>query len=304
MANINKMKYLLTILTLFTLFLNASCQNKEKHYEEKKLFIAPFVELTYNDSIEIGERFSNTYYNTEAYELKFKNTSENRIYIENSTLPIKFDMKSLDSLIQLNIDNWENKQGNDTAKILFKPTYINENGFIGSASFIYSKVFRKYSVTFSGSRIYSNGHTTFEYMQSSDDKLKSESEISTIKNLLNKIKYIEQSNIEKTEAEIAINTIIQFVRTNKKANNIINYNGEIISYEIKTNRIKGMKYSVEIPINFGNVNGTQTIEPNEQNQLIVDFKKEDTDLVKNCSLVLTTEINKKIKIPFKIEIDK
>ena len=303
MRNQIKMKPFLLLLMLVSTAFKASCQNKGKQPGNKVLFIAPFIELSYNDSLEIGKRYSNTYYSTEAYSMKYKNAKGSSIYIENFTMPIEYNMHSLDSNIKANIENWERHAENDTIKLLEKPVYINENGFVGSVTYNYSKISRQYSIVFSGSKIYDDGHTTLVYKQSGDNEVDKSEEISKIRSLLRDIKYISQKNIKKTEADLIRQTKIEILKTGKAGNNLFRYQGEMINYEVKTKRKSEFKYAVEIPINFGRTNGTQIIEPNEQNDLIITFKKNDDDKTKKCNLILTTKSNRKIKIPFVVNLE-
>lgn len=295
------MKTIIFIL-LLTITSTVNCQTNEPS-NDKKLFIAPFIEFNYNDNIKIGDRFSNTFWNTESYSMKLLDKKENNIYVSNFTIPIKYTTYSFDSIIKHNIKNWNTKNSNDTLKVIKKPIYINENGFIGSLTYTYSNIYNKYSVVFSGSKIYSDGYTTFEYMQLSDNKLNTKKESLIVKSLLKRVVYIDSLTLAQSKDEIIKDITIKLKKTTEKSLAVIDKNKETTNYLVEVSKSNTLKYSVEVPLK-GTYYATQTIEPNKENKLIISFDKKYGNKTYTCNLIVTTSTNRKIKIPFKVDLSK
>ena len=288
----NKYSHLLKLILLFSIFsYNVSGQNLNTYK-----FIEPNISVSYDSNFfKVAQRYSSTFYETEAYDFKYQIDTANRV-----TIHIKADQAAEHPLMSV-VDNQMLFRLKELKKVdtdSFKVVSIDESprhiqgfslvGFVG-----YDKINKQYGTMISGFRLSDSDKTEIRYSSSNRNDLEKDYEI--LKTFLSRFKAYSKQEVAKEDAEIKSNYSV-----------IVNPTKTVIGnfkYRRKTYLgIVAVKQSLRhqvAEVRLTSSLGQEIFTPNEKGQVaIICFDDKKGTVVKEGELVLLNSFGKKVKLPF------
>ena len=243
---------------------------------------------------KIGQRYSNTFYETEAYDFSYQGDSTKKVTIHiKASQPIEFPPKKLrDSLILAGLDEIKNNQ-NDTFSITSidkKVRDINDFSCVGIVG--YDKVHKEYATIINGYHFSDNDNTEINYISNGKDLDK---EYAIVTAFLNGFKSYSKKEADKEDELIKSKYNIQVMPTETEVDNFTyrpkTYVGIVSTKQPLQHKISEVRLTGSI--------GQEIFTPDENGVVyIVSNDKEKGTIVKKGELVLVNSFGKKVKLPF------
>jgi hypothetical protein len=258
-------------------------------------FIEPNISISYDSNFfKIAQRYSNTFYETEAYDFSYQGDSTRKVTIHiKASQPIEFPPKKLrDSLILAGLDEIKNNQ-NDTFSITGidkKVRDINDFSCVGIVG--YDKVRKEYATIISGYHFWDNDNTEINYTSNGKDLDK---EYAIVNTFLNGFKSYSKKEADKEDELIKSKYNIQVMPTETVVDNFTNrpktYVGIVSTKQPLQHKISEVRL-------IGSI-GQEIFAPDENGVVyIVSNDKEKGTIVKKGELVLVNSFGKKVKLSF------
>lgn len=277
------------------LFLTLSFCSTKLSGQNTYKFIEPNISISYDSNyFKIRQRYSNTFYETEAYDFSYQGDSTKKVTIHiKAAQPIEFPPKQLrDSLILAGLDEIKNAQ-NDTFSITSidkKVRDINDFSCVGIVG--YDKVRKEYATIISGYHFSENDNTEISFMSNGKDLDK---EYAIITSFLNGFKSYSKKEADNEDELIKSKYSVQVVPTQTAIDNFMyrpkTYVGIVSTKQPLQHKILEVRLTGSI--------GQEIFTPDDNGVVyIISNDKEKGTVVKKGELVLLNSFGKKVKLPF------
>lgn len=282
------------------LFLTFSFCSTKLSGQNTYKFIEPNISISYDSNyFKIGQRYSNTFYETEAYDFSYQGDPIKKATIHiKAAQPIEFPPKRLrDSLILAGLDEMKNAQ-NDTffiTSIDKKVRNINDFSCVGIVG--YDKVRKEYATIISGYHFSDNDNTEINFISNGKDLDK---EYAIMTAFLNGFKSYSKKEADNEDELIKSKYSVQVVPTKTVIDNFMyrpkTYVGIVSTKQPLQHKISEARLTGSL--------GQEIFTPDENGIVyIISNDKEKGTVVKRGELVLLNSFGKKVKLPFTFSYD-
>lgn len=284
------------ILTLlFAYQTSGFCQSSQSN-----LFIEPNVALKYdNSSLKVTDRFSNSYYGTEAYSLNYlkKDGSKSYIYIEAKNSTTTPDQNYQDSILDISIE-YLNSIKSDSISVYKKAKTINYKEFSGySVVFKYEKE-NKYATAFYCYKYFDGGICVISYLSAAAAKVDSyKSEYSILTSLIDGLityskKDLEILNSEEKQISDKIKIIVDSIPRPADFHFEATFLGNVTIIDESKSEIKHLEVQGEYY--------PQIVEKDSLGKFFIYFNDKQKGFIeKEGILIIKDKIGRKVTVPFK-----
>ena len=285
--NYNRRSIALLSLT-FCLSLNLVGQ-KTNSYK----FIEPNISIAYDSNrFQITNRYSNTTYETESYDL-IDTVNKVRIQI-NANHPVDFPpRKTLDSLMLLGLSEIKAME-NDTFAITNYDKQVKDvNGFACLGFVGYDKINNKYAATISCYHLSANDNTEIKFL--SIDKNDLDADYELLKNFLTGFKTYSKADVAKEDKLLKSKYTI-LVSPTKTAIGNFQFRPKTFVGIVKTRqKLENTVKEVRLTNDFGQ----EIFEPGPDGSVAIACNdKVKGKTIKKGEFVLLNSFGKNVKIPF------
>lgn len=258
-------------------------------------FIEPNISLSYDSNyFKIGQRYSNTYYETEAYDFSYQGDPAKKVSIHiKARHPIDFPPKQLrDSLILAGLDEIKNAQ-NDSFSIVNIDAKVRDISNFSCVGVVgYDKINKEYATVISCYHFSDNDNTEINFISNGKDL---DNEYSIIISFLKGFTSYSKQEIENEEQLIKRKYSVVVVPTQTVTDNF-KYRPKTYLGIVTTNQPLQHKIS-EVRLT-GSV-GQEIFSPDENGKVyIISNDKDNGNISKKGELVVLNSFGKKVKIPF------
>lgn len=288
----NKYSRLLTLISLCSIFSSNVLGQKLNTYK----FIEPNVSVSYDSNFfKVAQRYSNTFYETEAYDFKYQIDTGNRV-----TIHLKADhagerpsMSVLDNQMLSGIKELKTVD-TDSFKVVSideSPRHIQGFSLVGFVGF--DKINKQYLTMISGFRISESDKTEIRYSSSNRNDLEKDYEI--LKTFLSQFKAYSKQKIAKEAAEIKNKYSVTINPTKTVMDNFKYRRKTYLGIVTVNQRLQHQVAEVRLTTSLGQ----EIFTPDEKGQVaIICIDEKKGTVVKEGELVLLSSFGKKVKLPF------
>ncbi|MGC4100276.1 hypothetical protein [Ferruginibacter sp.] len=287
-------------------------QNLKAQQYNAYQFVEPNIAISYDSNyFKLGERYSNSFYKTEAYDFTLKNdkTSKTRIHIKPETNNGQYITEAmLDSLMQAGTKDFKNVKSKDFSILSYDTAPSKINGFLCMGVILIDKNKKLAISTITCNHISPNDMTTLTYTSRGNSSLKNDYLILT-KFLAGFISYSPQQiathdSLVKAGFEISVTqTQKQHTDTTKSVKSgMTEYHIENYNYEalIKVKSLSVSAYKVkEVRVKLKTLNGYQVFDLSKNGDATITYYDADKGLISGSGEVIVTNLlDKDVAIPF------
>jgi hypothetical protein len=258
-------------------------------------FIEPNISLSYDSNyFKIGQRYSNTFYETEAYDFSYQGDSTQKVTIHiKAAHPIDFPSKQLrDSLILTGLDKIKNAQ-NDSFSITNIDTKVRDISNFSCVGIVgYDKVNKEYATVISCYHFSDNDNTEINFISNGKDL---DNEYGIVISFLRGFKSYSKQEIENEEQLIKSKYSVSVAPTQTVIDNF-KYRPKTYLGIVSTKQPLQHKISeVRLTGSFGQ----EIFLPDENGKVyIISNDKDKGNISKKGELVIINSFGKKVKLPF------
>lgn len=277
------------------LFLTLSFCSTKLSGQNTYKFIEPNISISYDSNyFKIGQRYSNTFYETEAYDFSYQGNSAKKVTIHiKAGQPIEFPPKQLrDSLILAGLDEIRNAQ-NDTFSITNIDTKVRDiTGFSCVGVVGFDKANKEYATVISCYHFSDDDNTEVNFISNGKDL---DNEYAIIISFLKGFTSHSKQEIENEEqliknkytvAVAPIQTVIDNFKYRPKT-----YLGIVSTNQPLQHKISEVRLTGSV--------GQEIFSPDENGKVyIISNDKDKGTISKKGELVILNSFGKKVKLPF------
>lgn len=290
-----KIKYKISISSLLLVLISTIVigQNNYK-------FIKPNISISYDSNkIKITERYSNTFYETEAYDFKPLTDKANNINIHIKAQHPQskvLTFKEQEEMMQKEIDKTKNVINDSISYLEYDKKVRNVNGFLCSGFILINKKSNKTVASIICNHVTDSDFTGVKLISFNRQSLKRDYEI--LENFLKGFKAYSKKSIETEDSTIKSNYTIKINYTSNTIENLNwrkNSNFAIISTNEK------LKHKIkEFRLSISEVGDAKEIFPaNDKGDIYIAFSdKNKGSIERKGELIILNSFGKNVKIPF------
>jgi hypothetical protein len=258
-------------------------------------FIEPNISISYDSNyLKIGQRYSNTFYETEEYDFSYLDNSAKKATIHiKAAHPIDFPSKQLrDSLILSGLDEIKNAQ-NDSFTIIDVDKRVRDISEFSCVGIVgYDKVHKEYATIISCYHFSENDNTEINFI--SNGKVLDD-EYAIVISLLKGFKAYSKQEIENEEQLIKSKYTVLVVPTQAVIDNFKHrpktYVGVVSTKQPLQNKVSEVRLTSSV--------GQEIFTPDENGKVyIASNDKAKGNISKNGELIILNSFGKKVKLPF------
>jgi hypothetical protein len=289
----NNNPFFASLLSLTLLLLSVSLFGQKPNSYK---FIEPNISIGYDSNrFKITNRYSNTTYETEAYDFEFKLDTVNKVNINiQANHPIDFlPRKKLDSLMLLGLVDIKAMENDSFAIANYDKQVRNINGFACLGFVGYDKANKKYATIISCYHLSTNDNTEIKFLSTNKNDLDADYEL--LKNFLTDFKSYSKAEIAKEDKIIKSKYTI-IVSPAKTVIDNFQFRPKTFVGIVRTKQ--KLNYLVK-EVRLANDFGQEIFPPSSDRSVpIVCNDKTKGKTIKKGELVLLNSFGKKVEVPF------
>lgn len=282
--------------TLFLLLFSILARNVWGQTPNTYKFIEPNISISYDSNLfKISERYSNSFYETEAYDFTYQADTLNRvrIHLEANQVGEHQPMSVVDSKMLSGIKELKTMD-NDSIKVVSvdeSPRHIQGFSLLGFVG--YDKVNKQYGTLITGYHFSDNDKTEIQYSSNNRNDLVKEYEI--LKTFLSDFKSYSKEQISEEDAVIKSKYTVLVRPTKTQIDNFRfrkkTYLGIVSVKQPLQHQVAEVRLKTSL--------GEEIFSPDDHGQVMImclDEKK--GTIVKKGELVVLNSFGKQLKLPF------
>jgi len=259
-------------------------------------FIEPNVSVAYDSNyFKVGQRYSNTFYETEGYDFSYLRDTANKVRIHiNANHGTRTIPKHLqDSILLVNIKYLQGIK-NDSFEVVYVDTVIKSiNGFSLAGFVGYDKINKQYGAMIGGFHISSNDLTEVTYRSENRNNL--EEEYQVLNSFLQNFKSYSTLEMEKEDSLLKARYTVLVTPTTTVADNFTyrkkTYSGTVSVKEPLAHKVAEVRLATSL--------GLEIFTPDAKGMVpIISYDEQRGLVVKKGDLILLNSFGKKVKVPF------